>query len=108
MDKQITMTRMYCQLLLAFLPVATLFSLPTLGQSYQKIHDKAILVDTHNDILSSSIQNGFDMEKDLTGKTASDLDRFKKGGVDVQVFSIFCDDRYGVGRAFARANQEID
>lgn len=102
MDKQMIMTRIYRQLLLALLPLLSI------GQSYQKIHDKAILVDTHNDIMSSSIQQGFDMGKDLTGKTASDLDRFKKGGVDVQIFSIFCDNRYGVGRAFARANQEID
>ena len=49
-----------------------------------------------------------DIETDLTGKTHSDLARFKKGGVDVQVFSIFCDDHYGVGSAFQQANREID
>jgi membrane dipeptidase len=70
---------------------------------------KAILVDTHNDVLSSaSIGLGLDIGADLKGKTHSDLARFKKGGVDVQVFSIFCDDRFGVGSAYRRASQEID
>jgi membrane dipeptidase len=30
------------------------------------------------------------------------------GGIDAQVFSIFCDDSYGKGTAFAYANREID
>ena len=52
--------------------------------------------------------NGMDIETDLTGKTHSDLARFKKGGVDVQVFSIFCDDHYGVGALLKLAHREID
>jgi membrane dipeptidase len=78
------------------------------GQPYLKLHEKAIVVDTHNDILSTVISEGYDIGTDLTGKTHSDLARWKKGGVDVQVFSIFCDDRYGVGSAFRQANREID
>jgi membrane dipeptidase len=78
------------------------------GQPYLKLHEKAIVVDTHNDILSTVISEGYDIGTDLTGKTHSDLARFKKGGVDVQVFSIFCDDSYGVGSAFHQANREID
>jgi membrane dipeptidase len=78
------------------------------GQTYQVLHEKAIVVDTHNDVLSTATMNGMDIGTDLTGKTHSDLARFKKGGVDVQVFSIFCDDRYGVGTAFSYAHQEID
>jgi membrane dipeptidase len=78
------------------------------AQSYMKLHEKAIVVDTHNDVLSTATMHGMDIETDLTGKTHSDLARFKKGGVDVQVFSIFCDDHYGVGRAFKMAHREID
>lgn len=78
------------------------------GQSYRSLHKKAIVVDTHNDVLSTATMNGLDIEKDLTGKTYSDIARFKKGGVDVQVFSIFCDERYGKGRAFHYALREID
>src|SRR5580692_1362601 len=78
------------------------------GQSYQTIHEKAIVVDTHNDVLSTATMNGMDIETDLTGKAHSDLARFKKGGVDIQMFSIFCDDRFGKGTAFSYANREID
>jgi membrane dipeptidase len=61
------------------------------AQSYQKLHDKAILIDTHNDFLSKIIEYGFVFNTDLTGKTHSDLARLKKGGFDVQIFSVFCD-----------------
>jgi membrane dipeptidase len=78
------------------------------GQSYQQVHERAILVDTHNDVLSTATLQGLDIGQDLTGKTYSDLARFRKGGVDVQIFSIFCDDHYGKGSAFRYANREID
>jgi membrane dipeptidase len=79
-----------------------------MAQSYQQIHEKAIVVDTHNDVLSTVTLNGLDIGNDLTGKSHTDLARFKAGGVDVQVFSIFCDNRYGRGTAFRYANREID
>ncbi len=81
---------------------------PALAQTYQQIHEKAIVVDTHNDVLSTITMRGLNFENDLTGKAHSDLARFKKGGVDVQVFSIFCDDRFGKDTAFKYANIEID
>src|SRR5580704_16068052 len=101
------MNKIYWRLL----PVAALLCGTCLrggAQDYMKLHEKAIVVDTHNDILSTVISEGYDIGTDLTGKTHSDLARFKKGGVDVQVFSIFCDDHYGVGTAFAFALREID
>ena len=85
-----------------------LFSVPAFSQSYKKIHEEAIVIDTHNDVLSSATMKGLNIEKDLTGKTHSDLARFKKGGVDIQVFSIFCDERFGKDTAFKYANIEID
>lgn len=88
--------------------LAAVLPLFSTAQPYQKLHEKAIVVDTHNDVLSSATMHGLNIETDLKGKTHSDLARFRKGGVDVQVFSIFCDDSYGVGSAFRRANQEID
>ncbi|HLK29943.1 MAG TPA: dipeptidase [Puia sp.] len=78
------------------------------SQAYKTIHEKAIVADTHNDVLSTITMAGLDFENDLTGKAHSDLARFKKGGVDIQMFSIFCDDRYGKGTAFKYANAEID
>jgi membrane dipeptidase len=77
-------------------------------QSYKSLHQKAIVVDTHNDVLSSATMKGLSIEDDLTGRTHSDIARFKKGGMDVQVFSIFCDERFGKDTAFTFANREID
>ena len=93
---------------LLFSLIVCLISMVALGQSAEQIHEKAIVVDTHNDVLSTVTMEGLNIENDLTGKTHSDLARFKKGGVDVQIFSIFCDDRYGRGTAFKYANAEID
>jgi len=61
------------------------------AQSYKRIHKKAILVDTHNDLLTQCFEKNVSFDEDLTGKTQSDLNRFAKGGVDVQVFSVWCD-----------------
>jgi len=51
---------------------------------------------------------GLNIEKDLSGKSHSDIARFKKAGMDIQVFSIFCDERFGKDTAFKYANIEID
>ena len=71
--------------------LACLIAFSANAQSYQKIHDKAILVDTHNDILAKVLETGFLLDQDLTGKTQSDLNRWKKGGMDLQFFSIWSD-----------------
>lgn len=89
-------------LLIIFLP-AFLFA-----QEYKTIHEKAIVADTHNDVLSTITMKGLNFENDLTGIAHSDLARFKKGGVDIQMFSIFCDERFGKDTAFKYANIEID
>jgi membrane dipeptidase len=99
------MSKLFSRLLAA---AALAGSLQVHAQDYLKLHEKAIVVDTHNDVLSEATLKGLDIGTDLTGKTMSDLARFKKGGVDVQVFSIFCDDQFGVGSAFRQANREID
>jgi membrane dipeptidase len=57
----------------------------------QDIHFKSILVDTHNDCLTACIEKKVALDKDLTGINHSDLARFKKGGVDYQLFSVWCD-----------------
>lgn len=78
------------------------------SQSYKKIHSKAILIDTHNDVLSSAVLDGKDISHRIS-EGHSDLDRFKEGGVDVQFFSIFTgpEARNKEG-AYKDANQEID
>jgi membrane dipeptidase len=76
------------------------------AQSYKEIHREAIVVDTHNDILMRAVDQGVVFDQDLTGKTHSDLVRWKKGGLDLQVFSVFCDG--DVKHPFAFANREMD
>jgi membrane dipeptidase len=88
--------------------ILSVFFFLTSCQSYKKIHNRAILVDTHNDVLSSVTMKDMSIEQDLTGKAQSDISRFKKGGVDIQVFSIFCDEQFGKDTAFKFANIEID
>lgn len=66
------------------------------------------MADTHNDVLSTATMRGLDIGSNLSDKTHSDLARFKKGGVDVQVFSIWCDEHFGKDTAFQYANIEID
>lgn len=61
-----------------------------MGQSFKQIHADAIVVDSHNDILSQTTDYGYILDTDLRGKTCTDLARLKEGGVDVQIFSIFC------------------
>ncbi|MEQ1800080.1 MAG: membrane dipeptidase, partial [Lacibacter sp.] len=76
------------------------------AQKYKKIHTAAVLVDTHNDIPSSSIEKKLAFDTDLKGKTHSDLTRMFEGGVDAQMFSIFCGgDQIN---PYNYANQEID
>src|SRR5471030_1687666 len=72
-----------------------------------KMHQKGILVDTHNDILSIEMQNGVDWGK-LQPVGNFDLVRAKQGGLDGQVFSIYCGESYGNGTAYKFANLEID
>ena len=78
------------------------------SQSVKKLHYKAILVDTHNDVLSSSVLEGKDISHRLaTGQ--SDLDRWKEGGVDVQFFSVWTDKTPRNKEGFFKdANEEID
>jgi membrane dipeptidase len=76
------------------------------SQKYKKIHNAAVLVDTHNDFPSASIEKKVSFDTDLLGKTHSDLNRMRTGGVDVQIFSIFCGPEQQHPYAFA--NREID
>ncbi|MEO5684099.1 MAG: dipeptidase [Chitinophagaceae bacterium] len=84
------------------------FPLLLTAQSYKKIHRNAVVTDTHNDVLTTVTMKGLRMEDDLTGKSHSDIARFKKAGIDVQVFSIFCDQRFGKDTAFKYANIQMD
>ncbi|KIC96452.1 dipeptidase [Flavihumibacter solisilvae] len=85
-----------------------LIVIPISLSAQKKLHEKSIVIDTHNDVLSSATLKGMNIENDLSGKTHSDLERFRKGGIDIQIFSIFGDERYVNGTAFRHAIREID
>jgi membrane dipeptidase len=97
----IEMHSRYILFVLALLMTTSIFS-----QKYKKIHSGAIVVDTHNDFPSASIEKKVSLDSDLLGKTHTDLARLRTGGVDVQIFSIFCGPEQQQPYAFA--NREID
>ncbi|MBR2648711.1 MAG: dipeptidase [Sediminibacterium sp.] len=76
------------------------------AQRFVTIHQKAKMVDTHNDLLTAVIEKNLLMDADLRGKTHSDLNRFKEAGVDCQLFSVWCDGEKQ--HPYAWANREID
>ena len=86
--------------------ISILFSQYIFSQSFERIHKKAIVIDSHNDILSQSIEKGVVFDTDLRGKTHSDLTRWKQGGLDAQLFSVWCDG--DKKEPFAYANRQID
>jgi membrane dipeptidase len=88
--------------------LAVLLLLPSLlwAQKYKKLHFNTFLADTHNDIPSSVIEKNVAFDTDLKGKTHSDLQRMFTGGVDAQMFSIFCDGEQK--DPYNYANREID
>ncbi|ANH80209.1 peptidase M19 [Niabella ginsenosidivorans] len=92
------------------LAIGLFSSIPFLlsAQNVQKIHQKAILIDGHNDVIYSSIWNGKDISKPVP-EGHTDFARWKKGGLDVQFFSVFTDPepRSKLG-LYADANDQID
>lgn len=77
------------------------------AQDYKKIHQELLVVDGHNDVIIESILPGKDIGKRLkTGHT--DLPRLQEGGVDVQVFAVWSDDKKYQKGAFKHANDQID
>lgn len=72
------------------------------------LHRKAIVVDTHNDVLSSQVLEGKNIiQNNPSGH--SDIPRWRKGGVDVQFFSVWTGKtpRHAEG-FYADALEEID
>ncbi|AFL80131.1 Zn-dependent dipeptidase, microsomal dipeptidase [Aequorivita sublithincola DSM 14238] len=86
--------------------ISLLATLQLSAQNYQKIHNKAILVDTHNDFLTQTMEKNFVFDSNLEGRTHSDLNRMKEGGLDVQFFSVWSDGERVNPYAFA--NRQID
>ena len=95
---------MFRRILFCLLLISCCF--PASAQSYKKLHFRSVVIDTHNDIPTTAIDKGVSFDQDLKNKTHSGLQRMKAGGVDIQLFSIWCD---GLKEnPYAWANREID
>jgi membrane dipeptidase len=88
---------------------AFVFLLPVclLAAAQNEQKEKFIFIDTHNDVLSKQILSGADLAVNQP-ELNFDLLKAAKGNLGAQVFSIWCDEVYGRGKAFAHANREID
>jgi membrane dipeptidase len=104
--KPTMMRQVHPLLLLTALNCAVLMPGKLMGQRKSSIHQQAVLIDTHNDFPSNGVGNGQLFDSDLRGKTHSDLRRMKEGGVDIQIFSIFCGGEQV--NPYAWAHREID
>ena len=97
---QFPKTAIYTLLLLfSYVPLAY-------SQDYKQVHRKNILIDAHNDILTTALEDGLSFDQNLKGRTHSDLKRMKEAGMDVQIFSVWCDGNKK--EPFAYANRQID
>ena len=86
--------------------LAILLTLSSQAQRYKKLHFRSVVADTHNDFLTVALDKHLAMDQDLRGKSHSDLQRWKQGGIDVQIFSVWCD---GLKKdPYAWANIQMD
>jgi membrane dipeptidase len=75
-----------------------------------RIHRKAIVVDTHNDITSMMLDDDYDIGISSVGKYHTDLQRMKQGGLTAEFFSVYVDRKYAAagGGSARRALEQID
>jgi len=84
----------------------SMFILLACDQKQTNFHEASFVADTHNDVLLRSM-TGRNILTDLP-ESHSDLVKFKKGGMDLQVFSIWVSPyEFGDGEYFSRANAMI-
>lgn len=74
-----------------------------------EIHRQAIVVDTHNDILSMMTEDNYDLGVSSVGKYHTDIARMKQGGLTAEFFSVYIDRSYARdGGSARRALDMID
>ena len=93
------------KLILLFIPLCFFLGFMQ-GDDYRTLHFNALVVDTHNDVVQR-ILNGEDLSV-RTKHGHSDLPRFKEGGLDVEMFSIWVPPEKKSVSYFKQANIQID
>jgi membrane dipeptidase len=76
------------------------------GMDYRKLHFDALVVDTHNDVVQRILAG-----EDISARTHhghTDLPRFKEGGLDVEMFSIWVPPGKKSRSYYNQANEQID
>ena len=80
-----------------------------LWQRALKLQRSAIVVDSHNDILSFMFDENYDIGQSSVGKYHTDIARMKQGGLSAEFFSVYVDRSYAArGGAARRAMDLID
>ena len=78
----------------------------TQAVDYKKLHNDALVVDTHNDVVQRILAG-----EDISVRTHhghSDLLRFKEGGLDVEMFSIWVPPERTSHSYYEQADEQID
>ncbi|HVG32476.1 MAG TPA: dipeptidase [Pyrinomonadaceae bacterium] len=65
-----------------------------LWREAQRIHSRALVIDTHNDITSPMVDEDYDIGTPSAGKYHTDIARMKAGGLTAEFFSIYVDKSY--------------
>jgi membrane dipeptidase len=80
-----------------------------LWQKTLKLQRSAIVVDSHNDILSFMLDENYDIGQSSVGKYHTDIARMKEGGLSAEFFSVYVDRTYAAkGGSARRALDLID
>jgi len=91
--------------LTALLPVALAQTRTVTDAEVQRVHKSAILIDTHNDITSRTV-DGYDFAKSANdGHT--NLTAMKQGGMGAQFFAVYVSSSYVNGNHSARRTLEM-
>src|SRR5687767_1058104 len=72
-----------------------------------EIQRKAIVVDTHNDVLSFMTDENYDLGVSSVGKYHTDLARMKQGGLTAEFFSVYIDRKYARDGGSARRTLDL-
>jgi membrane dipeptidase len=72
-----------------------------------KLQRSAIVVDSHNDILSIMFDENYDLGQSSVGKYHTDLARMKQGGLSAEFFSVYVDRSYATKGGSARRAMDL-